>query len=47
MQLIEEWKIRCCFGNSYLEMLPDGYQDRVVECIVREQAKMTDDPENM
>lgn len=43
---IEEWEDKVLLlGNSYLEMLPDGYQDRVVECIVREQAKMTDDPE--
>ena len=43
---IEEWEDKVLLlGNSYLEMLPDGYQERVVECIVREQAKMTDDPE--
>ncbi len=43
---IEEWE-SCIkdLGSSYLEMLPEGYQDRVIECIVREQAKMTDDPE--
>lgn len=43
---IEEWEDKVLLlGNSYFEMLPDGYQDRVVECIVREQAKMTDNPE--
>lgn len=43
---IEEWEDKVLLlGNSYLEMLPDGYQDRIVECIVREQAKMTDNPE--
>lgn len=43
---IEEWENKVLVhGGTYLEMLPDGYQDRVVECIVREQAKMTDNPE--
>ena len=31
--------------GTYFEMLPDGYQDKVVECIVREQAKLTENPE--
>lgn len=43
---IEDWKDKILvFGGSYLEMLPDRYQDRIVECIVREQAKMTENPE--
>ena len=43
---IEDWEDKVLnFGNTYLELLPDGYQDMVVECIVREQAKLTDNPE--
>lgn len=43
---IEEWEDRILVnGSSYFERLPEGYQDRVIECIVREQAKMTDNPE--
>lgn len=43
---IEEWENKVLsLGNEYFDLLPDGYQDRVVECIVREQAKLTDDPE--
>ena len=43
---IEDWENKVIENsNIYLEMLPDWYQDRIVECIVREQAKLTDDPE--
>ena len=43
---IEDWENKVIENSDiYLEMLPDWYQDRIVECIVREQAKLTDDPE--
>lgn len=43
---IEEWENKVLEqGGTYFEMLPDGYQDKVVECIVREQAKLTENPE--
>ncbi len=43
---IEEWEETVmCQADMYLTMLPDDYRNRVVECIVREQAKLTDNPE--
>lgn len=43
---IEEWEEQVfAHAGAYLEMLSREDQDRVVECIVREQAKLTDDPE--
>ena len=43
---IKEWEDKILdLGSSYLDMLPNEYQEMVVECIMQEQAKMTDDPE--
>ena len=43
---IEEWEERVTTNaTGYLDFLPVEYQDRVVECIVREQAKRTEEPE--
>lgn len=42
---IEEWEDKVItLENEYLEMLPEEYGSKVIECIVREQARMTDDP---
>ena len=43
---IEEWEEKLVSkADAYLDLLPQEYQEKVVECIVREQAKMTDEPE--
>ena len=43
---IEEWEDRILYhGDSYLEFLSNDYQDKIVECIVREYAKRTGNPE--
>ena len=43
---IVEWEEKVISQTDmYFELLSEEYQDRVVECIVREQAKLTDEPE--
>lgn len=43
---IEEWEEKFVSqADTYLDLLPDEYQEKVAECVVREQAKLTDEPE--
>lgn len=43
---VEEWEDTILtLNNSYLKMLSEEYQQKVVECILIEQAKITDDPD--
>jgi len=42
---IEEWEEKfISLADTYLDLLPDEYQEKIVECAVREQAKLTDEP---
>lgn len=43
---IEQWEEKVdSQADRYLELLPEDCQEKVIECIVREQAKLTDNPE--
>jgi len=43
---IEEWEEKFISqADVYLNILPDEYQERVIESVVREQAKLTDEPD--
>lgn len=43
---IEEWEEKVVsHADKYLDLLPETYQNKIVECVLREQAKLTDDPE--
>ncbi len=43
---IEEWEEKVVsHADKYLDLLPEAYQNKIVECVLREQAKLTDDPE--
>lgn len=43
---IEEWEEKVVSqADTYLDLLPEEYQGKIVECVVCEQAKLTDEPE--